>query len=49
MNKKAEKRQALITVLIVFLMMGFAGWYENYVPAQNHQDNNLPKYATARP
>lgn len=27
-----DTRQAVMVCLLVFLALGFAGWYENYVP-----------------
>lgn len=29
----SEKRYAIVVCLLVFLAMGFCGWYENYEPA----------------
>ncbi len=30
---KGDKRYAIAVCVFVFLVMGFCGWYENYVPA----------------
>ncbi len=48
MHRLSEKQWALVKLLIIFMIMGFAGWYENYVPAPVYQDS-LPRYATVLP